>query len=543
MFLRGNASGHDIQFHLSSWMEVANQLRHGILLPRWAEWGNWGFGEPRFIFYPPASWMLGAVLGLVLPWNMVPGAFIWIALVVAGMCMWTLAREWLPGPAAVAASVLFAADPYHLVMVYYRSDFAELLGAALLPLLVWAALHVARGERAYVPALAVAFASEWLCNAPVGVIATYALAPILIVACTLQRNAKPLLAGAIGMVLGFALAAFYILPAAYEQRWVEISTAISDSLAPYRNFLFATNNDVGFVEFNTRVSRAALAMIVVSIVAAIWTVRRRSIREPWWTLTALGAFSILLMTPPSLFLWRLLPKLWFIQFPWRWLDVLAVSLAFFVAAIAGGFRSPVPFWLVTLLALAGIATAADLIVNDTWWDRNDASYIQRGIDQRHGYDPAEEYAPLDTSPWNLPGEPATDDKDAPPPPETPRVEMISKNGEVVAFNDAAVRVSYQDWSAGHRAFTVESAAPTLLSLRLLNYPAWQVRVDGQIVQPGHQPVTGQMILPIATGRHRVEISFRRTWDRSIGGALSICTLLLLLILVRPSELQPPTMRR
>lgn len=126
-------------------MDAASQWREGIVYPRWAEWANWGFGEPRFVFYPPASWMIGAALGTVLPWAMAPGAFIWLTLIVAGMSMWKLAREWIPGSQAIVAAVLFELNPYHLVIVYYRSDFAELLASAFLPLMLWGALRVGRG--------------------------------------------------------------------------------------------------------------------------------------------------------------------------------------------------------------------------------------------------------------------------------------------------------------------------------------------------------------------------------------------------------------
>jgi len=132
----GTPSGHDFEFHLNSWMDVLAQWKQGVIYPRWAALAYWGYGEPRFLFYPPFSWMLGATLGSILPWNMVPGACCWLALTLAGAGMYRLAREWL-GPAdALFAAAFYALNPYHLLVVYWRSAYAELLCAGLLPLLL-----------------------------------------------------------------------------------------------------------------------------------------------------------------------------------------------------------------------------------------------------------------------------------------------------------------------------------------------------------------------------------------------------------------------
>jgi uncharacterized membrane protein len=72
---RGTSCGQDFDFHLQSWMEAAQQWRDGILYPHWVASANYGAGEPRFVFYPPFSWTLGAFLGTIFPWTWTPIAF------------------------------------------------------------------------------------------------------------------------------------------------------------------------------------------------------------------------------------------------------------------------------------------------------------------------------------------------------------------------------------------------------------------------------------------------------------------------------------
>src|SRR5215470_17477879 len=256
-FWLGNASGHDITFHASSWLDVAGQWKEGILFPRWCEWANNGFGEPRFIFYPPLSWMLGAALGFVVPWNAVPGTFIVLAQTLAGISMFVLARRFFPIGATLFAAACYAANPYALLVVYMRSDFAEELACSFLPLLLLAAFQVGgfienrwRSEQRATTVFALIFASMWLSNAPAGVLASYTVALLFAWAAIVRKSLAPLWRGAGGLTLGFGLTGFYLLPAAYEQRWVNISQALASGLQPAENFLYTKIGDLEHNSFN-----------------------------------------------------------------------------------------------------------------------------------------------------------------------------------------------------------------------------------------------------------------------------------------------------
>jgi hypothetical protein len=512
MCFLGNASGHDFQPHVASWIEANHQWRQGIFFPRWAEVANSGFGEPRFIFYPPASWTLGAALGSALPWRMVPGAFIWLTIFVAGISMWRLAREWLPAQQALAAAILFAANPYHLALVYYRSDFAELLASAIFPLMLCGAFGILRDGWRRLPLLSIAFAAIWLSNAPAAVVATYSLALILLIACIVARSIRPLILGGLAMLAGFGLAGFYLAPAWWEQRWVQIAQAVATTYEPQRNFLFTRINDPEFILFNWKISALAVGlMILTSLAIAFGFRQRREWPKVWWPLIALSVASVFLMLPVSALLWRHLPELKFLQFPWRWLLPLSLAFAFFAAAV----RSQSWQWLWCLSLVCVIWATGATIAGDASWDSEDVPALVADLSAGRGYEGIEGFQPRDAKVDEL------DD-------ESPLVgELDPESGDAGPPEDTHVNI--QRWTAESKVFEVKSDEPVKLAPKLLNYPAWEVRVDGKPMTPETAPQTGQLLIPLAAGTHHVEIQFRRTRDRTIGLVLSAVSVMGLLL--------------
>src|SRR5579863_747910 len=204
--VRGVACGHDLGFHMNSWLEVAQQWHQGVLYPRWAANANYGAGEPRFLFYPPLSWLLGGALGSFIPWLFVPVAFDVCAIVLAGWAMFTMAREWFDESEAALIALAYAVNPYMLLTIYARSAFGELLASSFFPLLVLWIVRDRPARQMLIP-LALTIAGVWLTNIPAAIIAIYLTVGLLAIVTVLRRNSRVFLYGACAVALGFALAA------------------------------------------------------------------------------------------------------------------------------------------------------------------------------------------------------------------------------------------------------------------------------------------------------------------------------------------------
>lgn len=521
-FWLGSASGHDFEFHVASWLDVAYQWKHGILFPRWTAWTNYGFGEPRFIFYPPLSWTLGATLSLILPISWVPAAFILFTQTLAGMSAFFLLRRLTGKTPCYLGAAFYAANPYAMLVSYIRSDFAEQLACAIFPFLLLATLHIAgllpddRPKLSTIPLFAGPFAGIWLCNAPAGVIASYSVALLFAWAVLTQRSWRVLLRTGCGLVLGFGLTGFYLLPAAYEQRWVNIGQALASGLLPAENFLFTEIADVEHTWFNWISSLCALVLILLAALTALAS--RRFVRNtppesvaksPWGAFLVLGSAATLMMFRLTTPFWYFLPKMRFVQFPWRWMSVVAVVCCCFLAAAIERRRGWLWFALVVVFSLP----LGYFLTQNTWWDPDEMPTQLAAITDGTGFEGVDEYDPLGDDHMDLPK-------------HAPLAKIWPGETENSSGKSPNAKIQIETWQTNNHRVLVESRAPARVALRLLNYPTWQVTVNGKTVTPDKPDDLDLMLVPIQAGKSEIEVRFVHTSDQTAGIALSVFSLLL-----------------
>jgi XTP/dITP diphosphohydrolase len=399
--------------------------------------------------------------------------------------------------------------------------YAELLAAALLPLLLLCLLRLKQPGFRPTLWLSLTLAAAWLTNLPAGVMIHYSAAGLATLLAVQKRSWRPLLRTAFAIALGAGLASFYLLPAIYEQGWINLSEVLSPGVRPQDNFLFTTIPDPDHNRFNLLVSTIALAEIG-ALALAIWFSRgskhvgtaapgcpARSAtvavgRSAWMLLSAWGAVSVLLMLSVSNLLWQHLPKLRFVQLPFRWLLCMNAALAMLLPMAAKRWTSRV---LASAVLLA-VVILAGYRIQPPWWDMaSDIREMSDAIADGTGYEGSDEYVPAGADPYEL-------NKSLP---------RVSDN------TGAPIPSKMLAWRETEKHFKVHTAAPQDLVVRLFSYPAWEVVVNGKPTETQRTDVTGLIVIPIAAGDIDVQIHFRRTIDRVVGNVVSLISVVLFVV--------------
>jgi len=583
LLLKGPSCNGDLIFHYMSWIDAQHSISTGLLYPHWANSANFGAGQPEFVFYPPISWMGGAILGMLLPWTSVPPVLCVLSLLATGFANRALARQVLGEHAATLAGCAAIFLGYALFNVYKRNDFSELTGGFWIPLLL---LFVLRRrnlsenfwERTFdgsATALALVVAGIWLSNGPLGIMAAYLLAAVALVCALTEKSLVPIARAAFGQTLGMGLASIYLIPAISESKWASIQNALlPDRYGIKHNWLFARNSSPALAshdQFLHQVSVVAVVMLSIALLGGIIAWLRGVLpldRRVWIPMAVIPAAILFLLLPISQPIWTWIPYLRILQFPWRWLVVLEAPMAiWFALAIWSDRRSArVPVIAASAVLFAGIS----ILAQKWWWTECGTQIEQIAQSASEGillpgmpeYAPPGIRSPVLSVVVDAQGNPLVDPLGQPVLDSNGKPLLNSVSQHVLALPNACLletdnvapewsgEASDCDGSGWQQLFLATANSSNsgstsrpeqkffmgfakhagYLILRLRNYPAWSVKVNGIPATPVVERQRGLMAVPVPQGPVQVSAEWTTTSDVILGRSVTSLALLSLICL-------------
>jgi hypothetical protein len=261
----------------------------------------------------------------------------------------------------------------------------------------------------------------------------------------------------------------------------------------------------------------------------------------WLPLALIPLAILLLQLPVSLPVWNLLPKLRFLQFPWRWLVALEAPMGIFLAAALWPgerarrwARPAVAVCCALLFVAASVYTARSFF---QVCDDEDAVPGMLGVYRAGaGFAGTDEYAPLGAdntlAASGLPdaclvGDPMAVLGVATPTPESgdaPIPVWTAAQGSCEAI-ELAPTESFPRAEHGHYAARAPHAG--FLVLRLRRYPAWRIQLNGHMVSQLPEREDGLIAVPVQAGKVDLHMDWTATPDVLLGRWISAFAALLI----------------
>ena len=484
--------GSDIYAHLV-WTHQAMRCLAAGQLPLWAPDMNAGFGSPGIRLYSPATPALAAVLGLP-PGDAAAGLRAALALAVVALAAVASRRE----HATLMVGVVVLSGPV-MAALWVSAAWGHLLA---LPLVVWMLERWTAAEDPSGPIAvdAVALAVLWLLHA----LSAAMTVALLAVAAVLRERpllAVARLAGALGV--GAALTAWHWLPLAGELRLTSGHRGLTEGIFDVaRNWL---GSPTAHMPALNRAQSAAAVVLGIVALAVVAVSRRLPSRERRARLGVVGA-CLALSSVAAVPLVRLgLPLDW-IQFPWRWLTPAVAVMARPLAAAVRHRPSWLLLWLAPLIVVPWVAPvrAPHLGPRVTW---PEAGQLVTAIDGNPLLVDVIEHRP----PWY----------------DGLAAEIQRFGGRrVVTEPPGPARVVR--WRPLDREVDVVAAEPSVVRLRLMRYPGWELTVDGRPAAPLGDAAA--VAVPVGPGAHRLRARWRGNPLAGTGLALAAAAALGLALL-------------
>jgi hypothetical protein len=499
---------HDGENHLARFANYKVAIREGQWPPRFAPNLMNHYGYPVFNYNYPLLNILSlplSFLGLSYELTFKLLMAVGLALGVWGVYQW-LAVGGFSRAARLIGISAFLLAPFTINLIYVRGSIGELWAMALLPWLMWLTKRIKR----QLPV-------SWLLSVP------------LITAFLLSHNISVLFGGGLWFLytffkfkrvwslwrqwlaplgLSIFLSLWFWLPALAEKQLVVLDKANLSSQFS-RHFaeplqLITSPLQFGY-SFETAVDTMSLSVGLIGfaslVIMTLWLVRlKKSARKEFnwlWFFVIVGWLLLFLQTSFSYQIWRLLPLVAFIQFPWRLSLFFTVICLPLVATLFDRLKfTRSLLWLLVLLQLIAV------------WRFTPIDYLHKTQEE---YD----LFPQSTSTLNenLPKEFTYlligDWQPAPK----------ALSGEMTAV--------VEHWTGSSRRYLLTVSQTALIVEPTMYFAGWQTKVNDQLIEYVDRTETeGRLGYRLEPGQYVVETRFTQaTWPRLAGNSLSVLAFL------------------
>jgi hypothetical protein len=529
--------GHDTLLHFYRIPLITAQWRQGVLFSRWSPDLMLGYGYPLLNFYPPLS-VYGLALAAQITGGSAPTAMslaFGLTVLLAAAGMFLAARDMFGTIGGLFASAAYTLSPTLLYHVLQRGSISNALAMALFPLSALAMVRAVRTRTwRWVALASLALAAVLLAHVAaslsfVGPLAGLALAVNL--PQVKQRPRRHVLALALALTGGLALAAFFWLPALAEARFTQYAASIASPDVHFSHF-FA---DIlhwpepaydGMSNPPLPVGVGCGQLILAGAASALALMRlasRRGTRQDWHTGAAglLGFGVVLLASPISTPLWEHLTVLRYVQFPWRLLDPGAFLLSIACGGLVGRLKWQRQTALVIGASMVFFANAMPYCYPPRWQslsvhptlDDVSQAQVTWGI---YGLTSWGEYAPSGARLRPVVASFAGADNGA---------SLAQKLREDSLPPNSVKSASGTPWRADMR---LGLAAATTIVFDTFHFPGWSASIDGAAATLGVDD-DGRMTLTVPAGEHAVSIAFGETPVRVVADIVSAMTALVVVV--------------
>jgi len=505
---------HDGLDHVVRIGSFYDSLMEGNLIPRWGRDLNLGYGHPVLSFFYPFSSYLGSLfhltgLSLVDSTKMVFG----FSLLFSGIFMYLWLKEFLGTKAGFVGALFYAFAPYRFVDLYVRGAIGECIAFVWLPLILYFGLKFSKKqESVYLLggslSLAILIMSHNLLSLMfLPLVLGYFV--FLFFSVVPKRKANSLLGLGLIIAFGFALSAFFWLPAFFEGKYTLRDIVTKDNitgLEPLSRLIWSPWSYGGTGALSVQLGPLHWLSILISPVL-LFLLRKKKNDLFYFGLLVFFSFlaSILFILPLAQPLYLKFALLQKFQFGWRFLSLALFAPAFFAAVLVSflkeGQKTIFLFLVVALL----------LGLSYQFWQPRDYllkpdSYYQQAIFTTTN-DTGE------SSPrWSI-----------------RRMEKERKADLEVIEGEAEIET--RERKVELHSYGIKVKEKTRLVENTLYFPNWQVLANGEVLPLEFQDpeFRGLMTFWLEPGEYQLEVIFRETKLRQVANCLSFVALLSLFI--------------